>query len=126
MFKPEQLKYTKDHEWVFIEGNTGTIGITDYAQGELGDIVYVDIDSGLTEITLGATFGTIEAVKTVSELYAPCTGKVIEINMDLVDHPEVVNFEPYGGGWMVKIEIEDLSQLNELLDFDAYNALIGK
>lgn len=126
MFKPEQLKYTKDHEWIYIEGNKGTIGITDYAQGELGDIVYVDIDSGLSEITKGASFGTIEAVKTVSELYAPCTGKVLEVNKDLVDHPEVVNFEPLGGGWMIKVEINDLSELDELLDLAAYNALIGK
>jgi len=126
MFKPEQLKYTKDHEWIYIDGNKGTIGITDYAQGELGDIVYVDIDSDLSEITKGASFGTIEAVKTVSELYAPCTGKVIEVNKDLVDHPEVVNFEPLGGGWMVKVEINDLSELDELLDLAAYNALIGK
>lgn len=126
MFKPEQLKYTKDHEWIYIDGNKGTIGITDYAQGELGDIVYVDIDSELSEITKGASFGTIEAVKTVSELYAPCTGKVIEVNKDLVDHPEVVNFEPLGGGWMVKVEINDLSELDELLDLAAYNALIGK
>jgi glycine cleavage system H protein len=126
MFKPEQLKYTKEHEWIHIEGNIGTIGITDYAQGELGDIVYVDISSELSEITIGETFGTIEAVKTVSDLYAPCTGKVIEINKELTDHPEVVNFEPLGAGWMIKIEIADASQLNDLLDLSAYNSLIGK
>jgi glycine cleavage system H protein len=126
MFKPEQLKYTKDHEWIYIDGNIGTIGITDYAQGELGDIVYVDIDSGLSEIVKGSTFGTIEAVKTVSELYAPCSGSVVEINKDLADHPEVVNFEPLGGGWMIKVEIKDPAELSDLLDLDAYNALTGK
>jgi len=126
MFKPEQLKYTKEHEWIYIEGNVGTIGITEYAQGELGDIVYVDIDTALSEITNGETFGTIEAVKTVSELYAPCSGKVIEINSILADHPEMVNAEPYGDGWMVKIEISDPSQLKDLLDLDAYNTLIGQ
>jgi glycine cleavage system H protein len=126
MFKPEELKYTKEHEWIHIDGNTGTIGITEYAQGELGDIVYVDIDSELSQITIGETFGTIEAVKTVSDLYAPCTGKVIEINKELADHPEVVNFEPLGSGWMIKIEIADASQLNDLLDLAAYNSLTGK
>jgi glycine cleavage system H protein len=126
MFKPEQLKYTKDHEWIFIDGNIGIIGVTDYAQGELGDIVYIDIDPKLSEISLGETFGTIEAVKTVSDLYAPCSGKVIELNKELTDHPELVNAEPLGEGWMIKIEIADPSQLNELLDLDAYNSLIGK
>lgn len=126
MFKPEQLKYTKDHEWIFIDGNIGIIGVTDYAQGELGDIVYIDIDPKLSEISLGETFGTIEAVKTVSDLYAPCSGKVIELNKELADHPELVNAEPLGEGWMIKIEIADPSQLNELLDLDAYNSLIGK
>ena len=122
---PENLKYTKDHEWILIDGKTGTIGVTDYAQGELGDVVFVDIDPNLSEIKTGETFGTIEAVKTVSDLYAPCTGKVIEVNKALADSPEVVNSDPYGGGWMVKIEINDPSELSGLLDSAAYSEQIG-
>lgn len=122
---PENLKYTKDHEWVLVEGNVGTIGVTDYAQGELGDIVYVDIDPNITEIVFGESFGTVEAVKTVSDLYAPCSGKVIEINKKLADEPQTVNSDPYGGGWMIKVEISDPSQLGELLDSSAYSQLIG-
>jgi len=123
---PENLKYTKDHEWILVENNIGTIGITDYAQGELGDVVFVDIDLKLSEIKRGATFGTIEAVKTVSDLYAPCSGKVIGLNKELTDSPEVVNTDPYGLGWMIKIEIKDKSELNELLDSVKYKELIGK
>ncbi|MDP3581130.1 MAG: glycine cleavage system protein GcvH, partial [Ignavibacteria bacterium] len=104
---PANLKYTKDHEWIKIEGNVGTIGITEYAQGELGDIVYVDINPDLAEITMGETFGTIEAVKTVSDLYAPVTGKVIELNKKLNDEPQQVNSDPYGEGWIIKVEITD-------------------
>lgn len=122
---PENLKYTKDHEWIKVEGNTGTIGITDYAQGELGDVVYVDIDPDLKEITKGNTFGTIEAVKTVSDLYAPCTGKVIEVNKELGSNPENVNNDPYGSGWMIKVEINDLTELSDLLDAEAYKKLVG-
>ena len=123
---PENLKYTKDHEWIRVEGNVGYIGITDYAQGELGDVVFVDIDSDLKEITKGNTFGTIEAVKTVSDLYAPCSGKVIEVNKELSGGPEEVNNYPYGKGWMIKIEIKDKSELNELLDIEDYKRLIGQ
>lgn len=123
---PSNLKYTKDHEWVLIDGNTGVIGITDYAQGELGDIVFVDIDPNLSEISGGDSFGTVEAVKTVSDLYAPCSGKVIEINKKLNDEPQLVNSDPYGEGWMIKVEITDAAQLNELMDEQAYKQLIGQ
>ena len=122
---PENLKYTPDHEWIRVEGNIGTIGITDHAQGELGDVVYVDIDSELSELTKGESFGTIEAVKTVSDMYAPVSGKVIEIN-NLNDNPAIVNSDPYGNGWFIKIEITNTSDLDELLDVDAYKALIGQ
>jgi glycine cleavage system H protein len=121
---PENLKYTKDHEWVKVEGNSATIGITDYAQGELGDIVFIDIDPELQEITKGESFGTIEAVKTVSDMYAPCSGKVIEINSALEDQPEIINTDPYGDGWIIKIEISDTSDLDELFDNTAYQAQI--
>ena len=123
---PANLKYTKDHEWIKIEGNVGTIGITEYAQGELGDIVYVDINPDLAEITMGETFGTIEAVKTVSDLYAPVTGKVIELNKKLNDEPQQVNSDPYGEGWIIKVEITDASQLSELLDAAGYEAQLAQ
>lgn len=123
---PENIKYTTDHEWISIDGNTGTIGITDFAQGELGDVVYVDIDPSISEITKGESFGSIEAVKTVSELYAPCTGKIVEINKELADNPELVNSDPYGFGWMVKVEINDLSELDGLLDSTAYQKQLGQ
>ena len=123
---PENFKYTNDHEWIRIEGNEGYIGITDYAQGELGDVVYVDIDPDLKEITKGETFGTIEAVKTVSDLYAPCSGKVIEVNKELGNSPEKVNKDPYGKGWMVKIEIKDESVLSALLNVEDYKRLVGQ
>lgn len=122
---PANLKYTKEHEWLLVEGNTGTIGITAYAQGELGDIVFIDIDPGLSEIVSGEKFGTIEAVKTVSDLYAPCSGKVVAINTDLNSSPETVNSDPYGGGWMIKIEIANPAEVDALLDNSAYAALIG-
>jgi len=123
---PENLKYTKEHEWLLVEGKTGTIGITEYAQGELGDVVFVDIDPNTTVIKSGESFGTIEAVKTVSDIYAPVNGKVVEINKTLADSPELVNSDPYGAGWMVKIEIADLSEVNNLLDSSAYKSLIGQ
>ena len=123
---PENLRYTKDHEWILIEGKTGTIGITDYAQGELGDVIFIDIDPNLKEIKRGQSFGTIEAVKTVSDLYAPCNGKVLEINSALANSPEIVNSDPYGGGWMVKIEIKDLDELEDLLNSKAYSQMLGK
>jgi glycine cleavage system H protein len=120
------LKYTKEHEWILVEGNTGTIGITDFAQGELGDVVFIDINSGVTEIKAGESIGTIEAVKTVSDLYAPCSGKLIEVNKKLTDEPQLVNSDPYGEGWMVKIAISDTEELVSLLDSVAYGKLIGQ
>jgi len=123
---PENLRYTKDHEWILVEGKTGTIGITDYAQGELGDVVFVDIDPNLKEIEKGQSFGTIEAVKTVSDLFAPCNGKVLEINSALGNSPEIVNSDPYSAGWMVKIEIQNLDELKDLLDSKSYSQMLGK
>ena len=123
---PNNLKYTNDHEWIKVEGNTGTIGITEYAQGELGDVVFVDVDPELKEITKGESFGTIEAVKTVSDMFAPCSGKVLELNQELTDNPELINNDPYGKGWMIKIEISDQSDLNDLLDSTSYKNLIGQ
>jgi glycine cleavage system H protein len=123
---PDNLKYTKDHEWIRVEGNTGIIGITDYAQSELGDVVFIDIDPNLKEISTGQSFGTIEAVKTVSDIYAPCNGKIIELNKTLANSPEIVNSDPYGEGWIVKIEISDINELNNLLDSTAYKNLIGQ
>ncbi|NPV10784.1 MAG: glycine cleavage system protein GcvH [Ignavibacteria bacterium] len=126
MLIPEDLKYTKEHEWVRVEGNIGTVGITDFAQSELGDIVFVDLNKNLTEVTQGQVFGTVEAVKTVSDLFAPVSGKIIEFNNDLESNAEVVNKDPYGKGWMIKIEITNPSELDNLLDANAYKALIGK
>lgn len=123
---PEDLKYTKEHEWLRVEGNIGTVGVTDHAQGELGDIVYIDISSSLQEVSEGETFGTIEAVKTVADLFAPVSGKIVEVNTALNDAPETVNSDPYGNGWLVKIEMSDLSQLDNLLDVNAYRELVGQ
>lgn len=123
---PEGLKYTDDHEWVKVEGNVGIIGVTDHAQSELGDVVYVDIDEDLAEIEKGNDFGTIEAVKTVADLYAPVSGKVLEVNTSINDSPEVVNQDPYGKGWMIKVELSDPSELDALMDVDAYKAHVGK
>jgi glycine cleavage system H protein len=123
---PDNVKYTKDHEWVRVDGKIGTIGVTDYAQGELGDVVFVDIDADLKEISKGNSFGTIEAVKTVGDLFAPFSGKVTEINNKLSESPESVNTDPFGDGWMIKAEISNLTDLNDLLDADSYKALIGQ
>jgi glycine cleavage system H protein len=123
---PDNLKYSKDHEWVSVDGNIAKIGITDYAQGELGDIVYVDIDSDLSDITKDEPFGTIEAVKTVSDLSGPFSGKVIELNTTLQDSPELINTDPYGEGWMLKVEILDPSEIDALLDSAAYKELLGQ
>jgi len=123
---PEELKYTADHEWILVDGNVAKIGITDFAQGELGDVVYVDIDPGIDELVKGDPFGTIEAVKTVSDLYGPLSGKVTEVNSILVDNPEKINTDPYGEGWMIKIEITNQSEIAELLDNGAYKELIGQ
>ena len=122
---PAELKYTKDHEWVKIEGDTATIGITHFAQGELGDIVYVDIDTLDETVEKDAVFGSVEAVKTVSDLLMPLTGEVIEFNETLEDEPEKVNSDPYGDGWMIRISISDASQIDELLSAEDYTALIG-
>jgi glycine cleavage system H protein len=122
---PQNLKYTKDHEWIKVEGNVGTIGITDFAQGELGDIVYVDIAPDISELTIGESFGTIEAVKTVSDMYAPVSGKVLELNKNLNDEPQLVNTDPYGEGWIIKVELSSAFQLNDLLDAAAYNSQLG-
>jgi glycine cleavage system H protein len=123
---PENVKYTNDHEWVRVEGKKGTIGITDYAQGELGDVVFVDIDPDIKEISKGNSFGTIEAVKTVGDLFAPFSGKVTEINKKLSESPEVVNSDPFGEGWMIKAELSNPADLNDLLDAKAYKNLIGQ
>jgi glycine cleavage system H protein len=121
---PSNLKYTKDHEWIKIEGETAIVGITDFAQGELGDIVYVDVDTLDDIVEEGAVFGSVEAVKTVSDLFMPLTGEVIEFNEALEDEPELVNSDPYGKGWMIKIAISDSSQIENLLDAEAYQKLI--
>ncbi|MEQ1585424.1 MAG: glycine cleavage system protein GcvH [Cyclobacteriaceae bacterium] len=123
---PADLKYTKDHEWVKIEGNQATIGITDFAQSELGDIVYVDISSVGQQINQHAVFGTVEAVKTVSDLYMPISGKVIEFNKGLESAPEKVNSDPYGEGWMVKVSITNAGEADGLLSAAQYKELIGK
>ena len=123
---PSDLKYTKDHEWVKIEGNTATVGITSFAQGELGDIVYVDVDTLDDSVEKDEVFGSVEAVKTVSDLFMPLTGEVIEFNEGLEDEPEIVNKDPYGKGWMIKIAITDNLQIEELLDAQAYQELIGE
>ncbi|HEY9221699.1 MAG: glycine cleavage system protein GcvH [Lutibacter sp.] len=122
---PADLKYTKDHEWIKIEGNTATIGITHFAQSELGDIVYVDVDTLNETIEKEEVFGSVEAVKTVSDLFMPITGEIIEINEALADEPEKVNTDPYGEGWMIKISISEASQIDELLSASAYAELIG-
>ena len=120
---PKNLKYTKDHEWVRVEGDMAYVGITDFAQGELGDIVYVEIETLNEEIEMGGVFGTVEAVKTVSDLFMPISGEVIELNEKLESEPELVNSDPYGDGWMVKIKIDNISQLDELLDLDGYESI---
>jgi glycine cleavage system H protein len=123
---PQDLKYTKDHEWIKIEGTSATIGITDFAQNELGDIVYVDISSVGQDVKQHEVFGTVEAVKTVSDLYMPVTGKVTEFNKSLESGPEKVNSDPYGDGWMVKISISNEGEVSGLLSADQYKELIGK
>jgi glycine cleavage system H protein len=123
---PDNLKYTAEHEWIRIEGQYGWIGITDYAQSELGDVVFVEIPAVGTKVEKGKSFGTIEAVKAVSDLFAPVAGEIAEVNAEVKDHPEIVNKDPYGNGWMVKIAITDLAQVSALLNVQAYKSLIGK
>ena len=122
---PAELKYTKDHEWIRVEGTEAYIGITEFAQGELGDIVYVDISSKGKEVNKEEVFGTVEAVKTVSDLFMPLTGTVKETNPALDNQPELVNTDPYGDGWMVKISIKDASEIDSLLSAEAYQSLVG-
>jgi glycine cleavage system H protein len=122
---PAELKYTSDHEWIKIEGNEAYIGITEFAQGELGDIVYIDINTVGQEVTKEAVFGTVEAVKTVSDLFMPLTGTILEVNKLLDSQPELVNSDPYGDGWMVKISINDIVEADGLLTADAYKGVIG-
>lgn len=122
---PSELKYTKDHEWVSIDGEIATVGITDFAQKELGDIVYVEVETLDQTLEKDEVFGTVEAVKTVSDLFLPIAGEIIEFNDNLESNPETVNADPYGKGWMVKVKISDASQIEELLSSDDYKALIG-
>ncbi|MDO4949340.1 MAG: glycine cleavage system protein GcvH [Bacteroidales bacterium] len=121
---PKDIKYTNEHEWIRVEGDEAVVGITDYAQDQLGDIVYLDITSVGETLGQNEVFGTVEAVKTVSELYLPVAGEVLEMNESLNDHPELVNSDPYGEGWIVKIRIDNASELDGLLDADAYQALL--
>lgn len=122
---PSELKYTKDHEWIKIEGDTATVGITDFAQGELGDIVYVEVDTLDETLDAEEVFGTVEAVKTVSDLFLPLSGEIIEFNEGLEDEPEKVNTDPYGDGWMIKLKISDASEVDNLLSAEDYKALIS-
>lgn len=122
---PANLKYTNEHEWIRIEENTAFVGITDYAQSELGEIVFVEVETVGEKLSSGEVFGTIEAVKTVSELFLPVDGEVLEFNADLEDAPELVNEDPYGKGWIVKISVSDISQIDTLLSASQYEALIG-
>lgn len=123
---PEGLKYTKDHEWIKVEGEEATIGVTDFAQGELGDIVYVEIETEGDDLDQGDVFGTVEAVKTVSDLFMPISGKVIAINEELESAPEIVNSDPYGQGWMIKVAISDMEGLNDTLSAEDYKGLISQ
>ena len=122
---PSELKYTKDHEWVSIDGDIATIGITDFAQSELGDIVYVEVETVDETLNAEEIFGTVEAVKTVSDLFLPLSGEIIEFNTALEDEPEKVNTDPYGDGWMIKLKCSDLTEVETLMSADAYKTLIG-
>ncbi len=125
MSYPENLRYTKDHEWVRLEGNTATIGITDFAQRELGDIVYVEVETVGNSLQANDVFGTVEAVKTVSDLFLPVSGTITELNEALANSPELVNTDPYGEGWMVKMTVDNTADVDQLLDAAAYEALVG-
>lgn len=122
---PSELKYTKEHEWVKLDGNTATVGITDYAQGELGDIVFIELPSVGDEVAAMKPFGTIEAVKAVSDMFSPLSGKVVEVNSALDDDPMIINRDPYGEGWMIKIEVSAEAELEQLLDSDGYHKIIS-
>ena len=121
----EDLKYTKDHEWIKIDGDIATVGVTDFAQGELGDIVYVEVDTLDETLSKNEVFGTVEAVKTVSDLFLPMSGKIIEFNEALNDNPELVNDSPYGEGWIIKVEVSDVNELEQLLDSKSYSEITG-
>lgn len=125
MNTPSHLKYTKDHEWIDLDGDIATVGITDFAQSELGDIVYVEVETLDETLEKDAVFGTVEAVKTVSDLFVPLSGEIIEFNQALEDAPEMVNSDPYGGGWMVKIKVSDVSEVDGLLSAAEYQELVG-
>ena len=125
MNTPSELKYTKDHEWVRIDGDTATIGITDFAQGELGDIVFVDVDSVDDELSAGDVFGSVEAVKTVSDLFLPVSGTVTEFNTELEDQPELLNTDPYGKGWIIKLTIGEVADMSELITAEQYQESLG-
>lgn len=122
---PDHLRYTKDHEWISLDGNIATIGITDFAQRELGDIVYVEVETVGKELEAGAVFGTVEAVKTVSDLFLPVAGTINELNPALAGKPELVNNDPYGEGWMIKMTVNDPAEVNNLMDASAYEAIAG-
>ena len=121
---PDNLRYTQDHEWILVDGDVATVGVTDFAQGELGDIVFVEIETEGESLEKGEIFGTVEAVKTVSDLFMPVSGEVIEVNEELSDDPELVNKDPYGKGWMIRIKITNESELDELLTAEAYAKMI--
>ena len=125
MTVPAELKYTAEHEWIRVEGDEIVVGVTEFAQGELGDVVCIEIETEGESLSKGETFGTIEAVKTVSDLYMPLDGEIVKVNPALEDTPELVNSEPFEGGWMIRIKVTDPSQLDDLMTADAYGALIG-
>jgi glycine cleavage system H protein len=125
MSVPAELKYTAEHEWIRVEGDEIVVGVTEFAQGELGDVVFIEIETEGESLSRGETFGTIEAVKTVSDLYMPVDGEIVKVNPALEDTPELVNSEPFEGGWMIRIKLTDPSQLDDLMPADEYNALIG-
>ncbi|RZJ39509.1 MAG: glycine cleavage system protein GcvH [Chryseobacterium sp.] len=125
MNTPSELKYTKDHEWIKVEGDTATIGITDYAQGELGDIVFVDVDTVDDDLNEGDVFGSVEAVKTVSDLFLPIPGTVLEVNAELEDQPELLNTDPYGKGWIIKLKVAENADFTQLLSAEQYQEIVG-
>ncbi|WDF46878.1 glycine cleavage system protein GcvH [Chryseobacterium sp. KACC 21268] len=125
MNTPSELKYTKDHEWIKVEGDTATIGITDYAQGELGDIVFVDVDTVDDDLNEGDVFGSVEAVKTVSDLFLPIPGTVLEVNAELEDQPELLNTDPYGKGWIIKLKVAEDADFAKLLSAEEYQEVVG-
>jgi glycine cleavage system H protein len=122
---PDDLKYTEEHEWIRVEGDEIVVGVTDFAQGELGDVVFIELETEGEDLSRGDTFGTIEAVKTVSDLYMPVDGKVVKVNPALEDTPELINSEPFGEGWMIRIKLSDPSQLDDLIPADKYSTMIG-